>query len=270
MVVVDSLCTLLTLTEGSRLVSISLKTYIIKDIWSEKMVADFTFCEEAASRTEHGSEQEYRVAVLTAISELSTRRLEIYSIPDFIMLYALEVNETCYMMSFCGSLDDFWIVEGFSDNEETITELREAEKFAELFSLSVEEVHWNHLLFVLKDLSIRMTDASMDTDDELKLAHDACDLVKMLPDTIQVAKCCIETPFASVTVACKLLLFLQGYVSSAQNCDTEERETVLAKIAQLLNRVNTFRFLCDSDLKSDWFSFSQADLNPGDLCTLPR
>ncbi|KAL1437121.1 hypothetical protein MTO96_049113 [Rhipicephalus appendiculatus] len=292
MVVVDSLCTLLTLTEGSRLVSISLKTYIIKDIWSEKIVEDFVFCEEAASRTEHGPEQECRVAVLTAISEVSTRRLEIYSIPSFSMLYALEVNETCYMMPFCGSLDDFWIVEGFSDNEETLTELRvrtisealpenhlmklinknkfaEAEKFAELFNLSIEEVHWHHLIYILKDLGTRLTDASMDEDNELKLVHEACDLVKMLPDALQAARCCIETPVSSATVACKLLLFLQGHVSSAQDCDTEERDTVSAQITRLLNRANTFRFLCDSDFKSDWFSFSQTDLIQ-EICALFR
>lgn len=292
MVVVDSLCTLLTLTEGSRLVTICLKTFLIKDIWSEKTVADFVFCEEAASKTERGPELECRIAVLTAISETSTRRLEIYSFPDFSMLYALEVNETCHMMAFCDSLENFWIVEGFSDNEETLTELRvrtisealpenhlmklinknkfaEAEEFAKLLNLSVEEVHWHHLLYILKNLSTTLTDASMDEEDELKLVHEVFNLVKMLPDVLQAARCCIETPVASPTVASKLLLFLQGHVSSAEDCDIEERDSLSAQIMLLLNRATTFRFLCDSDFKSDWFAFSQADLIQ-EICVLFR
>ncbi|XP_050045443.2 kinetochore-associated protein 1 [Dermacentor andersoni] len=292
MVVVDSLCTLLTLTEGSRLVTICLKTFLIKDIWSEKTVTDFVFCEEAAAKTERGPEQECRIAVLTATSETSTRRLEIYRFPDFSMQYALEVNETCHMMAFCDSLENFWIVEGFSDNEEALTGLRvrtisealpenhlmklinknkfsEAEEFAKLFNLSVEEVHWHHLLYILKSLSIRLTDASMDEEDELKLVHEVFNLVKVLPDVLQVARCCIETPFASPAVASKLFLFLQGHVSSAEDCDIEERDSVSAQIMLLLNRATTFRFLCDSDFKSDWFAFSQADLIQ-EICVLFR
>ncbi|KAH6938029.1 hypothetical protein HPB50_006515 [Hyalomma asiaticum] len=291
MVVVDSLCTLLILTEGSRLVSICLKTFLIKDVWSEKIVEDFVFCEEAASRTERGREQEWRVAVLTAMCEISARRLEVYSIPDFSMLYALEVHETCHIMPFCDSLDGFWIVEGFSDNEETLIELRvrtisealpenhlmklinknkfaEAEKFAELFNLCVKEVHWHHLLSILNDMSTRQTDSSVDADDELNLVQEACNLIKVLPDVVQVARCCIETPIASATVACKLLLFLREHVS-AQDCGAEEQNEICAQIMLLLNRATTFRLLCDNDFKSDWFTFSQADLIQ-EICVLFR
>lgn len=291
MVVVDSLCTLLILTEGSRLVSICLKTFLIKDVWSEKIVEDFVFCEEAASRTERGREQEWRVAVLTTMCEISARRLEVYSIPDFSMLYALEVHETCHIMPFSDSLDGFWIVEGFSDNEETLTELRvrtisealpenhlmklinknkfaEAEKFAELFNLCVKEVHWHHLLSILNDMSTTQTDSSVDADDELNLVQEACNLIKVLPDVVQVARCCIETPIASATVACKLLLFLQEHVS-AQDCGAEEQNEISAQIMLLLNRATTFRLLCDNDFKSDWFTFSQADLIQ-EICVLFR
>lgn len=281
MCLVNSICTLLVLTEGNQLASICLKTFLIKDIWREKIVEDFVFAEGAASETDCGPQQDYRIAMLTAVCG-TARRLEIYSFPALVMLYALEVNETCHLMTFSDHLEDFWVVEGFSDCSDTVNELRvrsitevvpenqlmklinknkfeEAENFARLFDLSLEEVHWHHLLYVLNKLGTRLQDVPADEGAELNLVRKACSLIKMLPDVIQVARCCIETHIASPSVASELLLFLQGHILSAQCPESEERTLISERIASLLNRATTFRFLCGGN-SNDWFSFSQADL----------
>ncbi|XP_077514539.1 kinetochore component rough deal [Amblyomma americanum] len=283
MFLVDSLCTLLVLTEANQLVSICLKTFLIKDIWRETTVEDFVFAEGAAAESDLGPHEDCRIAVLTAVCETSARRLEIYSFPALVMLYALEVNETCHLMTFSDCLEDFWVVEGFSDSSDTVNELRvrsvteavpenqlmklinknkfeEAENFARLFDLPVEEVHWHHLLYVLNKLGTRLQDVPTDEEAELNLVCKACKLIEMLPDVLQAARCCIETHIASPSVASELLLFLQGHISSAQCPDSEERALISEQISSLLNRATTFRFLCGSNSKSDWFSFSQADL----------
>lgn len=284
MVAVDSRCTLLALTESKHLVSICLKTFLIKDIWSEKMVDDFVLSGADVAEVECGSDQECRLALLTAPSETLQRNFEIYSFPEFAVLYALEVNELCHMMTFSGCLDVFWLVEGFASKErDIVTELRirsisealpenqlmklirknkfeDAKKFAQLFDLPIEDVHWPHLVYLLNRLGTRQQDVLEDETAELSQVREVCSLIKVLPDVLQVATCCLETHIASPTVASELLLFLQGHMSSSQCSDSDERDRIYAHIMSLLNRATTFRFLCGSRSGMDWFSFSQANL----------
>ncbi|KAH9370516.1 hypothetical protein HPB48_006269 [Haemaphysalis longicornis] len=283
MVVVDSQCTLLALTEHKHLVSICLKTFLIKDIWSEKMVDDFVLSEADVAESECGANQGCRIALLTAPSETLRRHLEIYTFPEFAVQYVLEVNELCHMLTFNDVLDDFWLVEGFADKEDVVTELRirsvsealpehqlmklvrknkfeDAEKFARLFGLPLDDVHWHHLLYLLNRLGTTQQDVLQDETAKRSQVREVCNLIKVFPDVLQAAACCLETHIASPSVASELLLFLHGHMSSAQCSDSDERDRVRAQIASLLDRATTFRFLCDSHGGRDWFSFSQANL----------
>ncbi|CAN7997396.1 unnamed protein product [Ixodes hexagonus] len=283
MSVVQSDCSLLILTVENKLLTLCLKTFIVKSIWGEMEIEDFMLTEDAGLNCSTGADQGVKIAVLTALSEGAPRKLEIRTYPSFQLLYSLEVDEFCRLVTLGHDHEDFCIVEGMAEEDQgDITELRirvvcealpekrltnliakrkfvEAEELARLYELPLEEVHWNHLLFVLDELGgLRQTDLE-ETGERAKLEQ-AYSLIRKLPDALGVARCCVETLISTPRVVIALLLFLQEHLFSAECPDCVERDALCAQIASLLNRAATYRLLHSSPTTGEWLSFSKADL----------
>lgn len=280
LLVLLSHCSLLVLNAEKQIVTFCLKTFVITDIWRGKEVVDFVLT--GGDSLEVRSVESCKMAVLSVLGSETTRKLEIFSYPSRELLYMLRVNEFCYLTAMGHGQEDFSIVEGVPDGDQgDIIELRirivsevlpetqlakligkrqfsEAEEFAKLFHLSVEEVHWNHLLFLLDQLSCHQTPLEEVTEE--KLVDEVCILVAKLPDPVRVARCCIETMIASPHAATRLLQFLLRHMSTVDCVEQPKYLDICGQIMSLLNKTVTFQLLHGSLERDTWSSFSKADL----------
>ncbi|CAN8021718.1 hypothetical protein HPB47_009711 [Ixodes persulcatus] len=283
MFAVQSDCSLLVLNAEKELLVLCLKTLIIKRTWSEMGIDDFMVSEDAALSCEAETDQGLKIAVLTVLNGDAPRKLKICRYSTSELLYSLEVEEFCWLATVGHDQEDFCIVEGTADKDwggiaelrvrvvsEALPEQRlakligkqkflEAEEFARLYELPLEEVHWNHLLFVLDELG-GLRQSPLDETSERARLEEAYSLIRQLPDALRVARCCVETQIATPSAVVGLFLFLQEHLSATECPDCAERDALCAEIASLLNRVTTYRLLQLNQTMSGWLSFSRADL----------
>ncbi|KAM7302442.1 kinetochore-associated protein 1 [Ixodes scapularis] len=283
MFAVQSDCSLLVLNAEKELLVLCLKTLIIKRTWSEMGIDDFMVSEDAALSCEAGTDQGLKIALLTALNEDAPRKLKICRYSTLELLYSLEVEEFCWLATVGHDQEDFCIVEGTAEKDwggiaelrvrvvsEALPEQRlakligkqkflEAEEFARLYKLPLEEVHWNHLLFVLDELG-GLRQSPLDETSERARLEEAYSLIRQLPDALRVARCCVETQIATPSAVVGLFLFLQEHLSATECPDCAERDALCAEITSLLNRVTTYRLLQSSQTTGGWLSFSRADL----------
>ncbi|XP_064456781.1 kinetochore-associated protein 1-like [Ornithodoros turicata] len=251
-------------SEGD-LFTVCSKTFIVSSTWTGKQIKDFVLVEKEGN--------ESQVGILTKQLPESTCNLQIYSYPTLELLYSLNVSHLCLLGTFGPSKEELCIVQVIEDKQKNVVRIQvvretlpqtrlanlikkrkflEAQEFAHLFGIPVEQVHWQHLSYLLKEVCVN--EGTVD---------DITSLIRKLPDKPRAAKCCIDAVPACPSSARQLFKFLQQHTLDNLNC--VEYDNIHAEIASVLNRVTTFELMLADDSK--WLTFLEADLVEG-ICTL--